>query len=66
MSGGLESARERSGGQPVNGAVLDSLQATVVAHTWTALDALEDWQDMVPEEVNELRARLASLKTREN
>jgi len=62
----IESARERSAGQPINGAVLDSLRATVVAHTWTALDALADWQDMVPEDVTELRAELASQRTREN
>lgn len=62
----IDTARERANGEFVSGAVLDRLQATVVAHTWTAADALADWEDMVPEHVNELRAELLSQSQREN
>ena len=62
----IDTARERANGEFVNGAVLDRLQATIVAHTWTAADALADWQDMVPEDVSELRAELLSHTQKEN
>lgn len=61
----ISSAREQAAGPTVNGAVLDRLEATVVAHTWAAADALADWQDIVPEDVNELRAELAAEGTKE-
>lgn len=39
--------------------VLDKLEGIVVEQIATADDALEDWRDIVPEDVAELRAQLA-------
>ena len=45
--------------------VLDKLEAIVVEQIATADDALEDWRDIVPEDVAELRAKLAPQLSRE-
>jgi hypothetical protein len=42
----------------VDVSVLDKLEVMVTEQIATADDALQDWQDIVPEEVEELRTRL--------
>jgi len=44
--------------------VIERLEAIVIEQLATADDALEDWNDIVPEEVSELKTRL--LKPRNN
>ena len=36
------------------------MQSTASAHLATADDAMDEWKDLVPEEVNELREELAA------
>jgi hypothetical protein len=45
--------------------VLDKLEGIVIEQIATADDALEDWRDIVPEDVEELRAQLAPQRLRE-
>ncbi|MHB8834379.1 MAG: hypothetical protein ACYC9Y_01510 [Candidatus Methylomirabilia bacterium] len=47
-------------------AVLDRIEGIVVEQISTADDALEDWQDIVPEDVSELRAKIKTLSKTEN
>ena len=44
---------------------LDRLDGIVIEQIATAGDALEDWSDIVPEEVEELRAKLLALSAGE-
>lgn len=46
--------------------VLDKLEAIVVEQIKTADDALEDWTDLVPEDVAEVRKRMADRRTAES
>jgi hypothetical protein len=47
-------------------AILDRLEAIVTEQIGTADDALEDWNDVVPEEVANLRAQLQNKSTLED
>lgn len=51
---------------PIHPSVLDKLESLVIEQIATANDALEDWRDIVPEDVEELRAKLVAMRTREN
>ena len=53
-NGKMEKKNEQDSG------VLTVLQAIVTEQISTADDAMEDWADIVPDEVNELRRRLDS------
>ncbi|MBA7485855.1 hypothetical protein ES707_21406 [subsurface metagenome] len=46
-------------------AVLDKLQAIVTEQIATADDALEDWRDIVPDDVDELRKKLGDKGKKE-
>jgi hypothetical protein len=50
----------------VSSVVLDKLEAIVVEQIKTADDALEDWSDLVPDDVAEVRRRVADRKAAEN
>jgi hypothetical protein len=36
------------------------LEAIVAEQIWTATDALEDWRDLIPEDVEEVERRIAA------
>lgn len=38
--------------------ILDKLEALVTEHIFTADDALKDWEDIVPDDVDEIRKKL--------
>lgn len=44
--------------EPLHSSVLDRLEAMVTEQIVTVDDALEDWRDLVPDEVEELRDKL--------
>lgn len=46
-------------------AVLDKLEAIVTEQIFTANDALEDWGDIVPDDVDELRKKLGGKGKKE-
>lgn len=46
--------------------VIERLEAIVIEQLATADDALEDWNDIVPEEVSELKTRLLKPRNNEN
>ena len=51
-------ASQKSDSPEDNGVTLAKLEAIVIEQLATADDALEDWRDIVPEDVEELRQRL--------
>lgn len=62
----IQTARTTNSSEPVSVAVLDKLEGIVVEQIATADDALEDWRDIVPEDVEELRAQLLRKMQGEN
>ncbi len=62
----IQSARAGVPENPEAVAILDRLDAIVIEQIGTADDALEDWNDIVPEEVANLRAQLRSNPALEN
>ena len=54
----IEVSRRNKGISSEGISVLDRLQATVIEQIATADDALEDWRDIVPEDVEELQRRV--------
>jgi hypothetical protein len=54
----IEGARRQEEPQSGGGSRLDVLQVIVVEELATANDALEDWRDLIPEDVAELDRRL--------
>lgn len=62
----IQSARLVNISDPVYPFVLDKLESLVIEQIATANDALEDWRDIVPEDVEELRAKLVAMRTMEN
>ena len=59
----LEIESSRSRGDNNNGEMaLARLEAIVIEQLATADDALEDWSDLVPEEVAELRAKFGNQR----
>ena len=47
--------------QKENAAILDKLSAIVTEQIATADDALEDWKDIVPEEVEQIRTKIDEI-----
>jgi len=62
----IQEAREKSHFDAIDPAVLDRLEDVVTSQILTADDALEDWSDVVPEDVKELRNRLEGNDGRES
>lgn len=62
----IQNARPVNNSDPVHPSVLDKLESLVIEQIATANDALEDWRDIVPEDVEELRAKLVAMRTMEN
>jgi len=62
----IQTARSAAPGNAEAVAILDRLDAIVTEQIGTADDALEDWNDIVPEEVANLRAQLRSQPKMEN
>jgi hypothetical protein len=62
----IQNARPVNNSDPVHPSVLDKLESLVIEQIATADDALEDWRDIVPEDVEELRAKLVAMRTMEN
>lgn len=62
----IQAARPASGSGFLQQTVLDKLEVMVVEQIATADDALEDWRDIVPEDVEELRAKLLDKDVMEN
>jgi len=62
----IQEAREKSHFDAIDPAVLDRLEDVVTSQILTADDALEDWSDVVPEDVKELRNRLGGNDGRES
>ena len=56
----IQAARQDNNPDPTATLVLDKLEGMVIEQIVTADDALEDWNDIVPEDVKEIRAKLAS------
>ena len=54
----IQSARTANNSDQISSAVLDKLEGIVIEQIATADDALEDWRDIVPEDVEELRAKI--------
>jgi hypothetical protein len=52
----------RPDADPVNSSILNKLEAIVIEQIATADDAIEDWRDIVPEDVEELHAKLAARR----
>jgi hypothetical protein len=61
----IQNARPSGDTASLHVSVLDKLEVMVTEQIVTADDALDDWRDIVPEEVEELRARLAARRTAE-
>lgn len=62
----IQSARPANHSDPVNSFVLDKLESIVIEQIATANDALEDWKDIVPKDVEELLAKLVAQRDMEN
>ncbi len=60
LAAAIEGARQTGNSDPTTSFILDKLEGIVVEQIATADDALEDWRDIVPEDVEELHARLVS------
>jgi hypothetical protein len=61
----IQSARPANNSEPLNSFVLDRLESIVVEQIATANDALEDWRDIVPKDVEELHAKLVEQRDME-
>lgn len=62
----IQNARPVNNADPIHPSVLDRLESLVIEQIATADDALEDWRDIVPEDVEELRAKLVAMRAMEN
>ena len=54
----IESAKEKAVNKETNELMLEKFEAIVVEQLSTADDSLEDWGDIVPDEIEELKNRL--------
>ena len=61
----IASARLNKSSDDGGGLVLDKLEAIVVEQIATANDAMEDWRDIVPEDVEKLQQRIRNVERRE-
>ena len=61
----LDSARRSTNPESPCGPILDSLEAVVVEQIRTANDAMADWSDIVPDDVEGFRQRVQGPKRRE-
>jgi hypothetical protein len=62
----IQNARPVNNSDPIHPSALDRLESIVIEQIDTVDDALEDWRDIVPEDVEELRAKLVAMRTMEN
>jgi len=62
----IESSRPPDGGHTVSSVVLDRLDSMVREQIVTSNDALEDWRDIIPEDVEQIMARIQAKKSAEN
>ena len=62
----IQAAKPANRNSFVEATVLDKLEVMVTEQIATADDALEDWRDIVPEDVEELQLRLKQRATMEN
>lgn len=62
----IQEARPMNKSPFVESTVLDKLEVMVIEQIATADDALEDWRDIVPEDVDELRTKLEKVSTMES
>jgi hypothetical protein len=62
----IQEARPMNKSPFVESTVLDKLEVMVIEQIATADDALEDWRDIVPEDVAELRTKLEKVSTMES
>lgn len=56
----IQAARQSNNPDPTTSLILDKLEGMVIEQIATADDALEDWRDIVPEDVKEIRDKLVS------
>lgn len=61
----IDHARSSNSNSMEEKAVLDKLEAIVTEQIATADDALEDWGDIVPDDVDELRKKLGGIAKKE-
>jgi len=61
----IDHARSSNSNSMEEEAVLDKLEAIVTEQIATADDALEDWRDIVPDDVDELRKKLGGIAKKE-
>ncbi len=54
----IRAARPVNVSEPIAASILDKLEGMFIEQIGTADDAMEDWRDIVPEDVEELRAQL--------
>ena len=54
----IQAARQGNNPDPTTSLILDKLEGMVIEQIATADDALEDWRDIVPEDVKEIRDQL--------
>ncbi len=57
----IQNARSSNIESTKDSAVLDKLEAIVTEQIVTADDALEDWKDIVPDDVSEIRKKLGGI-----
>lgn len=58
----IQTSRDSVAGNVQAIAVLDRLEAMVTEQIGTADDALEDWNDLVPDEISTLKTQLQTIK----
>lgn len=56
----IQTAHQVNHPESTTNLILDKLEVIVIEQIATADDALEDWRDIVPEDVEEIRSQLAS------
>lgn len=61
----IDHARSSNSNSMEEKAVLDKLEAIVTEQIATADDALEDWGDIIPDDVNKLRKKLGRIAKKE-
>jgi hypothetical protein len=57
----IEKGKQSNSSDKNEGVVLDKLEAIVIEQIATADDALEDWRDIVPEDVEELYCKVKNV-----
>lgn len=65
LANAIEKARLSNIKTAKDNTVLDKLSAIVIEQIHSADDALEDWADIIPDDVDEIRKRLGGIAKRE-